>query len=137
MGDGKQIFYKISDILEANRQLNFDISLTPEGVEEFFQNKVLFCEFDSPLVDEIEAALFVTIDGECGFIASKMPLSTYKFFVTAFKSFVVVLPQELQQYLWCRVQRDNISVQKLAERLGFQLDKETDVANYYIYKGGV
>lgn len=116
--------------------MNFDIQLDPEQVEEYLTKKVLFSRLNSLIPNEIEAALFVTVDGECGFVASGSSLSTYRFLTNEFRTFVVNLPEGLRPKLWCRTQKDNAIVQRFVERLGFTVDKTTDTAHYYTYKGG-
>jgi hypothetical protein len=136
MDDWERICGVLSSIFEVNRPLNFDIQLDPEQVATYLNNKVLFIRLNSVVPNEIEAALFVTVDGECGFIASKASASTYKFLVNEFRAFVVQLPEELKPLLWARVQKDNVIVHKLLDRLQFSLNKTTDNALYYTYKGG-
>lgn len=123
-------------MFESNRALNFDIQLTPEQVAEYLLTKTLFLRLNSTEPSEIEAALFVTNDGECGFIANKTwSPGTYKYLVSELNSFVIHLPQDLRTKLWCRVQPDNTITQRLVQRLGFKEADRSDKAIYYLYGG--
>lgn len=123
-------------MFEANRPLNFDITLSPEAVATYLTEKVLFARLNSVKPEELEAALFVTVDGECGFVASNASKTTYKFLTNEFRDFVLKLPEGLSTKLWSRVQKNNHKVHRLLDRLGFVKDQESDTAYYYIYKGG-
>lgn len=126
----------LSNIFEANKDLNFNIRLNPQEVSAYLEAKVFYARMNSTDPTQIEAALFVTIDGECGFIASKASLSSYKYLINEFNEFVLKLPDDLRKSLWCKVQKNNHKVQRLVNKLGFSLDKETENALYYVYKGG-
>jgi len=123
-------------MFDSNAELNFNIRLTPEQVGDYILNRILFMRTNSIEPSELEAALFVTVDGECGFIAGKTWTSgTYKYLINEFNSFVVDLPEELRHKLWCRVQHNNDAVNKLVKRLGFTEAQRTDAAIYYLYGG--
>lgn len=136
MDTWQSICSKLSVIFKQNKQLNFEIDLTPDEVSAYLLSKTLFVRFNSITPADIEAALFVTNDGECGFIASKITPSAYRLLHEEFFKFVVSLPTDLQQKLWCRIQHDNKIMSALVKRNGFQFSQMTDSAIYYTYKGG-
>lgn len=125
--------YVLSEIFEKNQHLNFGIRLTPDEVSKYLEEKTLHFRVDSPTIN---AALFVTNDGECGFISSKMTPRIHRTLTKEFKDFVLHLPEELRGKLWCRVQKNNTSVIGYVKRIGFEVDSESDTALYFLYKGG-
>ncbi len=134
--DIQRIACALSQLFEQNRNMNFNISLTPAEVLLYLLHKVLFVRTNSMDPDSIRAAIFVTNDGECGFVASNnFSITDYKYLIQQLNNFVLSLPQELRGKLWCRVQNDNPVVQKLAIRLGFVKDQVTDQVTYFIYGG--
>lgn len=136
MDNWSRICGLLSEMFDSNADLNFNIRLTPEQVADYIINKILFMRTNSIEPDELEAALFVTVDGECGFIAGQTwTTGTYKYLINEFNSFVVDLPEELRHKLWCRVQHNNDAVNKLVKRLGFKEAQRTDAAIYYLYGG--
>lgn len=136
MDDWGGICVALSDIFTDNQELNFGIRLTPVEVAEYVVNKVVFLRTDSLDPEEIKAALFVTTDGECGFISYKgVKRVTYSYLINEFKTFVLSLHEDMRPHLWCRVQKDNHTVQKLVKRLGFRLDNESETSYYYLYGG--
>ena len=131
MEDWRRLCEVMSVLFEQDKTMNFGISLSPDEVEKYLLTKTIHAR----IVDDLTAALFITIDGECGFVAPTISKAGYKFLVSEFKAFVIKLPDELQHKLWCKVQNNNSIIQRLAVRLGFVLDKKTETASYYLYKG--
>ena len=132
MDDWAAICTKLSSIFESNKHLNFDIRLSPEEVSNYMTDKVLFARVNGLVPEDIEAALFVTHDGECGFIALEgVKKSSYEFLIKEFHSFVIQLPDELRSNLWCRTQRNNKTAQRLIKRLGITQHSQTDKSYYY------
>lgn len=136
MDTWQSICERLSVIFTANKQLNFGIELTPEDVAKYLLTKTLFVRFNSTTPADIEAALFVTNDGECGFIANKITPSAYRFLHNEFINFVVSLPVELQNKLWCRIQHNNKKMVSLVSRIGFEVSQVTENAIYFTHKGG-
>ena len=126
----------LSHIFAANQERNFGINLTPIEVAEYVVNKVLFLRTDKMEPEEIKAALFVTNDGECGFISYPgVTTATYRYLTSEFLTFVLSLPEDMRSHLWCRIQKNNGTVQKLVKRLGFQQHSESETSYYYTFGG--
>lgn len=125
----------LSELFETSRNLNFDISLTPEEVDDYIVKKSLYFDW-AGTHSKVEAALFISKDGECGFIASTgLHPHSYRKLVVSFKQFVLTLPEHLRHKLWARVQHNNPVAQKLAKRIGFSQVEVTDHSIFYLYGG--
>ena len=136
MDDWARICAQLSYIFEQNRPVNFDIHLSSEEVSDYLTNHALFIRVSAPDQVHIEAALFVTTGGECGFISLSNPTTgTVKYLQKEFNAFVLNLPENLRQKLWCRTQPHNKIAQRLVKRLGFEQSSTTDTAYYYRYGG--
>jgi hypothetical protein len=135
MASGSSYAEALSRLFDDSKDLNFGIQLTPSEIVAYL-SKIIFATANSDNPEELRAALFVSKDGECGFICSKdLTYSDYKSLVQQFSAFVLSLPQDVSKHLWCKVQKNNKPVQRLAKRLGFKLDSLTESTNYYLYGG--
>ena len=135
MGDWERVCSDLSQLYEDNARVNFNIKLTRDQVSDYLES-VIACRV-AYKENKLEAAIFVSKDGECGFLSISNPhFTSASYLLRELKSIIQTFPENVRSKLWCVIQNDNTRVLKYVTRLNFKLDIEKETKSYFTYKEG-
>ncbi len=127
MGNWSTLCVELSELFNDNAHINFNVRLTPEQVSDYLES-LIACRV-AHKDGKLEAAIFVSKNGECGFVSTSKPSYTSaRYLIREMRFIIHTFPCDVRKNVWCRIQKNNKDVVNLARRTGFEVDHESNTA---------